>query len=529
MTDLDTRRWYWLGRLAQDLNDWAGDAWLFTESMPTPAGVDFPLASALSIARCARRITDGDSYDQILGDLHLGPVSDDVIQNHRELADGVAGALSRDTWPQGLPQDPRATELFFTEAWAAARSSQVALLVTRAELLDRWKIVDPRMLDYLGALEASPFESMASLLDQIVDMGDHDVAKTILVNLRWQVGQDPHHIAAVERFAQLPEHLEAVAEEMAYVMRLDRKLERLCEAALEQDPGRHQGFADARLVVAEHRTSLATLMESLTVHEVDLVRRALEWSQPATDPARTPEPSQTSTEQGQVTASSDVTASLAPPSAPARNRDLDPITISVRLRRLWTDQLGPWLEETDNDLGTVWRESLLRRVGLTLDVVSPINFGDGDPLIDIRGRMADLLCEATNGHVNRVRISFLGDVKYKPPRRAKTTDLDVFDPGDPDAATKATFATEIGDRVSRDLQEDARTILSELRVSGASRHRIWFVASGKDVASAVATTPGAAHALWDAVRRAQGVSKDPLYAIHSDRTLWADSPPMVIL
>lgn len=529
MTDLDTLRWFWLGGLALDLNDWAGDAWLFSESMATPAGVDFPLASALSIARCARRIADGDGYERILGDLDLGTVSDGVIQNQREPAEGVATALSRGTWPQGLPQDPRATELFFTEAWAAARSSQVTPIVARVELFERWGVNDSRMLDYLGALEASPFESFKSLLDQIVDMGDHTDAKSILLNLRWQVGQDPRHIAAIERFAQLPAHLEAVAEEMAYVMRLDRKLERLCEAALAQAPGRHQGFADARLVVVEHRTSVVTLMQSFTVHEVDLVRTALEWSRPATDPARTPESSQSSAEQVQVTASGEGAPSLATPAGPLRNRDLDPITISVRLRRLWSDQLGPWLEETDNDLGTVWRDALLRRAGLTLDVISPINFGEGDPLIDIRGKTAELLCEATNGHVNRVRISFLEDVKYKPPRRAKTTDLDVFDPGDPDAATLATFATDIGDRVSRDLQHDARRVLSELRVSGASRYRVWFVASDKDVASAVATTPGAAHALWDAVRRAQGVSKDPLYAIHSDHTLWAASPPMMIL
>ena len=516
MTDLDTLRWFWLGRLASDMNEWAGPAWLFTESMPTPAGVDFPLASALAIARTARRITDGDTYDQILGDVERGTVSDGDMHSHAERVQGVAAALSRGTWPEGVPQDPRETELFFTEAWASARSSQVAPLVTRVELVNRWRVVDPRMLDYLGGLEPTPFETSVSLLDKILEMPDEDVAKTILTNVRWQVSQDPPHVAAIERFAQLPNHLEDVAGDMAYVMRLERKLERICEATLESAPDRHSGFADARQVVAEHRTSLVTLMESFTAHEVDLVRTALAGSQPAADPAHIAKPSQRSTEQVQVTEPREATPSPATPAAPVLNRDLDPITISVRLRQLWTDQLGPWLEETDNDLGTVWRDTLLRRVGLTLDVVSPINFGDGDPVIDTRGHIADLLSEATNGQVNRVRISFLGDVKYKPPRRAKTTDLDIFDPGDPDAAGRATFAAGIGDRVSRSLQPAARTVLSELRMSGASRHRVWLVAPDKEAANRVATTPGAAHALWDAVRRAQFVSKDPLFAIHSD-------------
>lgn len=529
MTDLDRPRWFWLGRLCWDMNEWAGPAWLLTESMPTPAGVDFPLASALVIARSARRMTDGDSYDQILGDLEQGTVPDGAIHSLAERIQAVSAALSGGPWPVGLPQDPRATELFFTEAWAAARSSQVAPSVMGSELRRRWRIADPRMLDYLSTLAPTPFEAYVSLLEKLVDMPDQNVTKSILTNLRWQVGQHPRHVAAVERFAQLPEHLDEVAEDMAYVMRLDRELERLCEAALEQAPDRHQGFADARQVVVEHRTSIVTLMESLTAHEVDLLRTALAWGHSAADPARIPEPSQRSTQQVQETESSEVSPSPATPAGPVLNRDLDPISISVRLRRLWTDQLGPWLEETDNDLGTVWRDTLLRRAGLTLDLVSPINFGDGDPVIDIRGHMADLLSEATNGHVNRVRISFLGDVKYKPLRRAKTTDLDIFDPGDPDAATQATFATEIGDRVSRALQSEARTTLSQLRVSGASRHRVWFVASTPDAASAVATAQGAAHALWDAVRRAQGVSKDPLFTIHSDRTLWAESPPFMVL
>jgi len=525
VTDSDATRWFWIGRLAWQTTEWAGPAWLFAEEMPTPAGVDFPIAAALAISRIARRIVDGDSYAQILDDLGQSQVTEDMFANSRKQAQAVAEALSAGTWPEQVPRDARAAELFFTEAWAAARSLQVGRAQVQDELVERWGVSDPRMLDYLGSLRASPFEGYVDLLTQIVDMLDQSETKAILTNLRWQASQDPNHKAAVERFDGLPGHIADVAEEMAYVMRLDRKLERLCQASLEQAPDRHAGFADARQVVNEQRAALVAVMQSFTAHEVDLVRETLDLNASAS--VRTT--SEAPLDRAAHLPTTNPDEALPRPvrtKASAVKRDLDPIAISVRLRRLWTDELGPWLEAIDNDLGSVWRDTLLRRVGLTLDVISPINFGDGDPMMEIGEHFIDRLADATNGHVNRVRVSFLGHAKYTPPRRAQTTDLDIFDPGDP-VATRGATASQVGERLSRTLEHEARASLTELRVSAASHHRIWLVAPTPEAARAVSTTPGAAHSLWDAVRRTQGVAKDPLYAIYSDQPVWADSPSMI--
>ncbi len=521
MTDADALRWFWIGRLAWDVTEWAGPAWLFAEEMPTPAGVDFPIASALAISRIARRIDDGDTYRQILDDLVRAQVTDEWFGNARQQAEAVAEAISAGTWPGKVPLDARGAELFFTEAWAAARSLQVGPARVQVELVQRWGLGDSRMLDYLCSLAPTPFDGHVDLLTRIVEMPDQDEMKAILTNLRWQASQDPNHKAAVEGFGGLPGHIAAVAEEMAYAIRLDRKLERLCQASLEQAPDRHAGFADARQVVKEQRAGLVAVMQSFTAYEVDIVREALD--QDASASVRTT--SKVSLDTVAHLPTTNPNQALPAPvrtKASAVKRDLDPIAISVRLRRLWTDEIGPWLEEIDNDLGSVWRETLLRRVGLTLDVVSPINFGDGDPMIDIREDFIARLADATNGHVNRVRVTFLGHAKYTPPRRAKTTDLDIFDPGDT-AALTASFGSDIGGRISRNLGDEAAAVLSELRVAGVSRHRVWFVAPTPDAVSAVAKTPGAAHALWDAVRRTQGVAKDPLYCIYSDKPVWSDS------
>src|SRR5580765_5636597 len=514
MRELDETRWFWLGQLAWGLQDWAGSVWGFDETTRTPAGVEAPLSSALSIAKCVRMITDGEDYERILAEV--------------ERVEAVRDALSRGTWPAGIPDDPRAAEVLFTETWAAARTSRVAPLVKHIELATRWKIADSRMLEYLDALNPEPFEAYVSLMDTYLAMDESDVVQTILATLSWQAGRDPQLLATQRRLGDMPGHIQVVGEDMAYVIRLDRKLERLCEAALEQAPERRKGFVDAWRIVAEHRTSLVTVMKSFTVYEVDLVRTALEGSHPAMPPASATRLSRASSESRPAPSPTQETAAKTTRTT-VRNRDLDPVTISVRLRRLWTDRLGPWLEETDNDLGTVWRDTLVRRVGLTLDLVSPLNFGDGDPLLGVRNHVSDLLAEATNGHVDRVRVSFLGDAKYKQPRRAKTTDLDIFDPGDPDHEAIQRLASEMRDRVLRGLQDEARRVLSDLHVSGASRHRVWLVASDPDTASKVATTAGAAHALWDTVRRTQRVSKDPLYAIHTDPPLWANSTPIVII
>ena len=134
------------------------------------------------------------------------------------------------------------------------------------------------------------------------------------------------------------------------------------------------------------------VMQSFTAHEVDLVRETLDLNASAS--VRTT--SEAPLDRAAHLPTTNPDEALPRPvrtKASAVKRDLDPIAISVRLRRLWTDELGPWLEAIENDLGSVWRDTLLRRVGLTLDVISPINFGDGDPMMEIGEHFIDRLAD----------------------------------------------------------------------------------------------------------------------------------------
>ena len=138
-------------------------------------------------------------------------------------------------------------------------------------------------------------------------------------------------------------------------------------------------------------------------------------------------------------------------------------------------------------------------------------------MMEIGEHFIDRLADATNGHVNRVRVSFLGHAKYTPPRRAQTTDLDIFDPGDPVCYQGAT-ASQVGERPSRTLSmRQGQALPSCVCVGSQSPSDLARGANTGGCQSGVYDPGGRLTPLWDAVRRTQGVAKDPLYAIYSDQ------------
>lgn len=200
----------------------------------------------------------------------------------------------------------------------------------------------------------------------------------------------------------------------------------------------------------------------------------------------------------------------------------DGVVVAVRTRRAWTDSIGPWLADREHDLGDCWQQTALQRRGLTLDLITPIDFGQGDPFADgIGGALVARLEKATDGAIRLVAWRFAGP-RPKPPRRAASSDLDVYHPGDPVGGVLADVAEQIGSRLRLGESPPAGEVLGRLSVAAVSQHRVWFAAPDPGVKAAVAATPGAAFALRDAVRRWQG--KEPLYCIVVDGWVAQASP-----
>jgi len=205
---------------------------------------------------------------------------------------------------------------------------------------------------------------------------------------------------------------------------------------------------------------------------------------------------------------------------------LDDVAIAVRLRRAWTDELAPWLLGLDHDLGHGWQATAVQRSGLSMDLLTPFDFGIGTPLEGIADEFAARLVAATDGRIDRVRVTFRGSTKTKTRRRGATSDTNVFDPGDPEPEACAAAATALGRRMPSELSVQATAVISRLSVAGVSQHRVWLAAPSAEAATAVGSTPGAAYALREAVRKWQ--QKDPLYAAYVDSTLAGSSPSLTM-
>lgn len=208
------------------------------------------------------------------------------------------------------------------------------------------------------------------------------------------------------------------------------------------------------------------------------------------------------------------------PSPPAAS-PLDDVVVAQRLRRLWTDEIGPWLTKVEHDLGGAWDACSLERRGKALLIHAPYDFGDGDPLLGIRDSLLQRVAGATAGRVDQVKIVDRSASRMTPPRRrAASSPLDIFHAGDPTGGLAAT-AAEIGRRLK--VEPAVRPALAELGLAGVSRWRVWLVAPSPEVRRAVRSTPGAAYPVHDALRRWQSTS-DPQWDVIDDLHLWAESP-----
>jgi len=160
-----------------------------------------------------------------------------------------------------------------------------------------------------------------------------------------------------------------------------------------------------------------------------------------------------------------------------------------------------------------------------MDLWTPFDFGIGTPLEGIADEFAGRLVAATDGRIDRVRVTFGAPPSTRPADGA-TSDTNVFDPGDPGPEACAAAATALGRRMPSELSVQATAVISRLSVAGVSQRRVWLAAPSAAAAKAVGSTPGAAYALREAVRKWQ--KKDPLYAAYVDFTLARSSPSLTM-
>lgn len=199
---------------------------------------------------------------------------------------------------------------------------------------------------------------------------------------------------------------------------------------------------------------------------------------------------------------------------------------AARLRRYWLEELPRTRAFKASDLVDVHPEVTLRRVGAELELLGPIDFGEGDPLEGplgeaVRGRVASLSQRAVRS------VVWWHAPEPKRALRKASSNLDVFTPGDPAPAELPRLAGRLGERLPGDLAEGARGVLSGLRLVGASAHRLWFASDLPDIRAEIGRTPGAAHALHAAVAAVQG-HEQPLFVCVTDPWLADNGVPIVV-
>lgn len=197
-----------------------------------------------------------------------------------------------------------------------------------------------------------------------------------------------------------------------------------------------------------------------------------------------------------------------PPSAAA---------VAVRLRRFWLGEAAEASVVRESDLGAVWREIVVRRLGAELQLWTPYDFGDGDPLDGGLGAyLGERVRELSAGTVRDVVWRY-DERMLRPVRRARSTELDVHAPGDPGLEEYADVLGRLRKAIPADTPDGARAVLGELRLAGVSRHRLWFAAPDDAAELAVRRTPGAASALSVAVRHVQ--KAEPIHRVVVDATI----------
>ena len=191
-----------------------------------------------------------------------------------------------------------------------------------------------------------------------------------------------------------------------------------------------------------------------------------------------------------------------------------PVAVAVRLRGLWLGEVVSSRAFLRSDLGDAADEIALHRVGNALELVTPYDFGDGDPLEGGLGRSLRRRVSAVTGGVVREVSWRYDDAAGRPVRRTSTSDLDVFRPGDPGRDAYPDVLAELRRRLPADTTDAAREVLGALGLAAVSAHRVWFAAPSAAAEKAVGSTPGAAYALFASVKRLQ--RKEPLYRVYAD-------------
>lgn len=195
-------------------------------------------------------------------------------------------------------------------------------------------------------------------------------------------------------------------------------------------------------------------------------------------------------------------------------RPLEAPAVSVRLRRLWLGDMRCSPGLAASDFADSFLEVGLRREASTLVLRTPYDFGSGDPF---EGGFGEYLraraSEVSGGVVDQVAWEY--DATGPTLRRAKTSDLDIYSPGDPLLKEYPEVAERLRRRIPADASSAARAAVGALRLVGVSQHRLWFAVPTTAARDALGTTPGARAALVTAV---QAVQKHelPLYRVVVD-------------
>lgn len=192
----------------------------------------------------------------------------------------------------------------------------------------------------------------------------------------------------------------------------------------------------------------------------------------------------------------------------------------MRLRRVWISLSDHPEELAAGDLSDAWAETELAREGHRLVLMTPFDFGDGDPFDNRFGDyLRQTITAATNGAVRDVAWRYMAPRRRV--RRASTSDLDIYRPGDPLSNEYEALSTDLWRHLPSDTTPQARDLLATISAVAFSRHRVWFSARSGDIERQVGKTPGAAYALHAVVRGFQ--KADPLYTVYSDP--WLENAP----
>lgn len=199
-----------------------------------------------------------------------------------------------------------------------------------------------------------------------------------------------------------------------------------------------------------------------------------------------------------------------PPRA-AADFTLSAPAVSARLRRWWLTDAVQDEDLLASDLGDVLTQCRLVRVGSDLHIKMPYDFGDGAPIVtSVADRLVEEVASLTGGAVRILVWAY--EEERRPTTRRRSSNLDVYEIGDPLAEDYAEIAAELAGLLRREAGPRALEALSDLHLAGVSRHRLWLSLATPANVTAIGTTPGAAASLKIAVSKLQ--RRKPLESLY---------------